>query len=133
MAKPIQAVSAYRPRIKAHGRATINEVADYMAKRSTLTAGQLKGALSDYAEALLFFALEGQTVEHEALGTFKLSISLDDTVELQFTPAPACARRLNADFRRVAENVEHTESLGQTRADLSARWNREHPNDLITE
>ncbi len=131
MAKPIQAVSAYRPRIKTRGRATINEIAEYMAKRSTLTAGQIKGVLSDYAEALMFFILDCQTVEHEALGTFRLGIGLDGKVELRLELAHEFARRLDADFRRVAENVSHVESIGKTRADLIARWNLEHPDDPI--
>lgn len=131
MAKPIQAVSAYRPRIKTRGRATIDEIADYMAKRSTLTAGQIKGVLSDYAEALMFFLLDCQVVEHESLGTFRVSISLDDQVSLKLSVVKEFARQLDAEFDRLAENIDHVESLGKTQADLIVRWNEEHPGDPI--
>lgn len=73
------AVNAYRPRVKKRGTARKEGISEWMADRMLLTEGQVRAALSDVAEAALFYLLNRQDVEIEGLGRLVMEIDSTDS------------------------------------------------------
>lgn len=131
MAKPIQAISAYRPRVKKRGTARKDEIASWMADRTLLTEGQARAALSDVAEAALFYLLNRQDVEIEGLGRLILDMDLAGRLTLGLQIEQEFIQELNARFDKSAATLENAEHVGKTSEELYDLWDEEHPDDLV--
>ncbi len=131
MAKPIQAISEYRPRVKKRGTARKEEIATWMADRTLLTEGQARAALSDVAEAALFYLLNRQDVEIEGLGRLILDMDLEGNLSLGLQIENEFMAELNARFDKSAATLENAEHVGKTSAELYDLWDEEYPDDLV--
>jgi hypothetical protein len=131
MSKPIQAISAYRPRLKKRGVARKDDMAKWMAERTLLTEGQARAALSDVAKAAMFYLLNRQDVELEELGKLIMDIDLNGNLTLNLTVEPDFLNRLNAEFEKSAAAIENAEHIGKTSAEIYDLWDAEHPGDLV--
>jgi hypothetical protein len=131
MTKPIQAIGAYRPRIKKRGVARKDDMAKWMAERTLLTEGQARAALSDVAEAAMFYLLNRQDVELEKLGKLTMDIDISGNLTLGLTVEPDFLSRLNAAFEKNAAALENAEHIGKTSAEIYDLWDAEHPDDLV--
>jgi hypothetical protein len=131
MAKPIQAISEYRPRVKKRGTARKEEIATWMADRTLLTEGQASAALSDVSEAALFYLLNRQDVEIEGLGRLILDMDLEGNLSLGLQIDNEFMAELNARFDKSAATLENAEHVGKTSAELYDLWDEEYPDDLV--
>jgi hypothetical protein len=131
MAQPIVAVNAYRPRVKKRGTARKKEIAEWMADRTLLTEGQARAALSDVAEAALFYLLNRQDVEIEGLGRLIMDIDLNGQLTLGLRMETDFIEELNARFDKGAETLMNAEHVGKSSAELYDLWDEEHPDDPV--
>jgi len=130
MAKLIQAVSTYGPRVEISRTMQTREIAEYMSARTSLNRGEIEGTLQELHEALIFFAKQGQAVKLEGLGTFTPSINLEGTLDVSFRLDTGVDSALNVPGAFTG-NITNRESIGKTSAELKEKWNAEHPTDLI--
>lgn len=131
MAKPIRAISEYRPRIKKRGTARKDDIAGWMAERTLLTEGQARAALSDFAKAAQFYLVNRQDVELEGLGRLILDIDLEGNLTLGLQIEHDFIENLDAAFDKNAEAIENAENVGKTSSDLYDLWDAEHPDDPV--
>lgn len=131
MAKPIEAISAYRPRVKKRGTARKEQIAEWMADRTLLTEGQARAALSDVSEAALFYLLNRQDVEIEGLGRLIMDIDLDGQLTLGLKLETDFVKELNARFEKNAVTLLNAENVGKSSAELYDLWDAEHPDDPV--
>jgi hypothetical protein len=131
MAKPIEAISAYRPRVKKRGTARKEQIAEWMADRTLLTEGQARAALSDVSEAALFYLLNRQDVEIEGLGRLILDMDLEGNLSLGLQIDNEFMAELNARFDKSAATLENAENVGEPSAVLYDLWDEAHPDDPV--
>jgi hypothetical protein len=130
MAKLIQAVSTYGPRVEVSRTLQTREIAEYMSARTSLNRGEIEGVLREFHEALIFFAKQGMSVKLEGLGIFTPSINLEGTLDVGFRLDTGVDGALNVPGAFMG-NITNRENIGKTSTELKEKWNAEHPNDLI--
>ncbi len=129
MAKRIQAISAYRPRIDLGESVTEDELSTYIARGTALNAGEIQNVLKELNEALIFFARRGSPVKISGLGTFLPTIKIDGRFKLGLRLDRNLHHGLNA--KGASYTVINQPNIGITQADMIARWDAEHPDDPI--
>jgi HU domain fused to wHTH, Ig, or Glycine-rich motif len=130
MAKLIQAVTEFGPRIALGRTAQTPEIAEMIASRTSMNAGEVGNTLSEFKAALLFYAKQGQPVKLEGLGTFTPTVDLEGNLDVGFRLDTSIDGELNVPGAFKGE-VLNRENIGKASADLKALWNAEHPTDPI--
>ncbi len=131
MAKRLQAIATYRPRVDLIPTAKTEYVAEFIAQHTGLNFGEVRFVLDELLVALSFFLHSGQGVKLEGVGTFLPTLKLDGRVDVAYRPDPKLIRSLNrTKFRGRIKNRQH---LGKTADELIALWNAEHPDDPVVE
>jgi hypothetical protein len=130
MAKLIQAIGAYGPRVEVTRTVQTRQIAEYISARTSLNRGEIEGVLREFNEALIFFAKQGQAVKLENVGTFTPSIDLGGTLDVGFRLDTSIDGALNA-AGAFSGDVTNRENVGKSSADLKELWNAAHPDDLI--
>ena len=106
MAKLIQAVGLYGPRVTVARTVQTRQIAEYIASRTSLNRSEIEGVLRDPIIDL------GGVLD---VG-FRLDTSIDGA--------------LNAPGAFTGE-VTNRENVGKSSADLKQLWNTDHPDDQI--
>ena len=130
MAKRIEAIRYYRPRLKRMRRVEPDEFAEYVASTSHLTKGDVRHALADMSHALLTLIRSGQSVRLEGLGLIMPGIDTKGNFTVRLKPDRSLlgnVRRSN-DFCGEVVNRQH---IGKSGDDLVALWNAEHPDNKV--
>ena len=129
MAKQIQAINAYRPRLELGDPATAQRYMELVTQRTTLSPGVVKNVQESEVETLIGLLLEGRAV-HTGISIYTPSIDLDGDLEAKIRVDARIVRELNAQgaFRGRIINAEN---IGKTAADLVALWNADHPDDPV--
>ncbi len=129
MAKAIQAVTAYRPRIDLEEAATEERFMELITQRTTLSSGVVKNVQESEVETLIGLLLDGRPV-HTGIAIYTPSMDLDGSIEVKVRVDKRVLRALNAEgaFRG---RIINKENIGKSRQDLVALWNAEHPDDPI--
>ena len=129
MARKIQAVTAYRPRIRLSDPANVDRYVQLVTQRTTLSPGVVKNVQESEVETLIGLLLEGRPV-HTGIAIFTPSIDLDGDVEIK---VKLDQRLLNAVNANGAFNgkIINPENVGKTADDLVALWNADHPEDPV--
>lgn len=65
----------YFPRWTSMGTTTKKALAKIMARCSTYSVGEVEGMLTDFAQYICDALLDGQTVDIDGLGKFRLSVN----------------------------------------------------------
>jgi nucleoid DNA-binding protein len=130
MAKRIRAIGAYRPKVKLGKTVQMQELVAYIAERTGVNEGELSIALKEMRDAVVFFNLAGRAVKLEGLGTYAPKVGLDGTFDVSHRTARELKNRLNAPGA-FAGDIDNRDMIGKTSNDLVARWNEEHPGDLV--
>jgi hypothetical protein len=131
MAKQIQAINKYCPRIKLGKTVQMKELVEYIADRTGLNKGDVMMALSELSESVIFFNKRGEGVKLEGLGTYHPSIDLTGKISVAHILDGEIADALNAPGAFTGE-IENKANIGKTSAELVEMWNKEFPNDLIS-
>lgn len=130
MAKRIEAIKHYRPRLKRMRRVEPDEFAEYVAGISSLTEGDVRHALADMSHALLTLIRTGQSVRLEGLGLIMPGIDTKGNFTVRLKPD----RSLLGNVRRCDDffgEVINRQHIGKSGDDLVALWNAEHPDNKV--
>lgn len=129
MADKIKAIKAYTPRIKQEGTADMDRLVEYISKRSGLNGGTIMNVLMELRDSMLFFAMLGEAVKVDGLGTFSPSINLAGEFRLVHRWDKRLKDRLN--HMKFEGEIINKDMIGKSADDLVARWNEEHPDDPV--
>ena len=129
MAKQIEAIKAYCPRIDLEKAADGERFMELITQRTTLSSGVVKNVQESETETLIGLLLEGRPV-HTGIAIYTPSIGLDGTFDINVKVDPRIVNAMNTKsaFRGTLINAEN---IGKTSADLVALWNTDHPDNLI--
>ena len=130
MAKRIQAINKYCPRIVLGKTIQLKELVNYIADRTGLNKGDIQIALSELSAAIQFFNKQGQGVKLEGLGTYQPKIDLQGKYSVLHRLDKEIENSLNTPGAFSGE-VTNKEYIGKTVDDLVAKWNEDNPTDLV--
>jgi nucleoid DNA-binding protein len=130
MASKIQAVNAYRPKVKLGRTVPLAQLVNYIADRTGLNEGEVSIVLKELRDAVIFFTRQGQGVKIEGLGTYLPKVGLDGTFDVSHRLDRAIKNALNAPGA-FSGQIVNRENVGQTADDLVALWNADHPDDPV--
>jgi len=108
-------------------------VASLAISRATgLVEGSIDQVIKELRDQIIEFNRAGRAVKVDGLGTYAPNISLDGTLDLQYRADTAFGNGLNVPgiFTGTIINREYIGSTGQ---ELVAKWNDDHPEDVVTE
>jgi hypothetical protein len=129
MAKRIQAITAFRPRIDLGDVASEERYMELTTNRTTLSSGVVKNVQEAEVETLIGLLLDGRPV-HTGIAIYMPSMDLDGDIEVKVKVDKRILSALNAPdaFRG---HVINAENVGKSGDDLVVMWNEEHPDDPV--
>lgn len=130
MAKLINVIHAYRPRIKKHKTVQEEELAKFIEGRTSINAGTVLNVLYELREAMIFFHRTGEPIKLKGLGTFTPEISLDGRIKVAHRADRKVKADLNMGYHFKAKIINR-DMIGKTTEELVQRWNEEHPDDPV--
>jgi hypothetical protein len=130
MAKMIQAVNAYRPRIDQEKAASVERFMELITQRTTLSPGVVKNVQESEVETLIGLLREGRPV-HTGTAIYTPNIDVDGKIDIKVKVDGRLVAALNAanGFEGTLINAEN---IGKSSDELAALWNAAHPDDLVS-
>ncbi len=130
MAKEVQAVRAYTPRVVQGQMVDMSILAKLIAGRTSFNTGTILNMLYEFKDALVLYALTGQPVRLEGLGIFSPTVNKNGEFDLNYRTDVWLKSELNkrGEFKGVMKNRD---MIGKSLDDMIERWNLEHPDDKI--
>ncbi len=129
MAKKIQAVAAYGPRIELIEAADAERFMSLITQRTTLSSGVVKNVQESEVETLIGLLKEGRPV-HTGVAIFTPSIDLEGNIDINVRVDKRIISALNSNGA-FSVKLLRGENVGKTSNDLAMLWNADHPEDLI--
>ncbi|HJS18657.1 MAG TPA: hypothetical protein VJ785_07900 [Anaerolineales bacterium] len=129
MARLIQAVAAYGPKIDLTKPVDPPSFMKMITRRTTLSSGVVKNVQESEVETLIDFLKEGRPV-HTGIAIFTPIIDLEGNFSVSVRVDRRIISQLNipGEFKGVINN---SENIGRTSQEIAERWNADNPGDLI--
>jgi hypothetical protein len=129
MAKTINVLHAYCPRIDLNRQATNERFIEAVTYRSTFCRGVVSGIQINMIETLISMLREGQSVD-AGMAIFSPCVDLSGRINVNARVKKEILRALNVPGV-FSGKVDNAESIGQPFSALIERWNTEHPDDPV--
>jgi len=133
MAKQIQAVQAFSPRIKRTGLAKFDHLVNFINNRTGTQKSTIRGVLYELEEALKSYLSNGHAVNIPSLGTFAPKINLKGDIGLRYWASRDIVNFLNTPEVYQNEIILNEDMIGKSTEDLIAKWNGAYPDDPVDE
>ena len=130
MAKKILAIKTYCPTIELGDIADVEELADEISGRTTLSRGEVKLVLEELHEGVLFFHRAGRPVRVKGLGIYTPVMKLTGKIKVSHRLDKLLSEALNVQSKFVAK-VANAENKGKTVAEVVAMWDADNPSDPV--
>ena len=129
MARFIQAIVAFGPKVELGKIVETEELADLLAQRSGLHAGQTLLALSELEATLTHFLRSGRSVRLNGIGIFTPTVGMDGQKRIRYRSGTLLRRILDQGaFRGTVRNAEASKL---TPEDYKRLWDEAHPEDPL--
>jgi hypothetical protein len=130
MARLVQAVAKYGPRVIRDSTVELDALARWMAHGTNISAGQITMLLMELHDAIVTFNAGGQAVKLPGLGTFGTSVDRHGRLAVTFYTDPQLRRKLNARGTGGLV-IQNRRNIGLDDAGYKALWDAEHPDDPV--
>jgi hypothetical protein len=129
MASKVKALNHYRPMIQYGETAGWRDVAEYIARNSTVSTVDVIAVLEGLHGAIIEFNGQGRGVRLDGLGTYLPNINYQGEFDVAHRLDRRLKKALNAgNFSGKVTNRKH---IGKTSGQVIALWNAEHPEDPV--
>ena len=130
MAKLLQAITAYGPRLDLNKTAQMPQITEYIASRTGLNKSEISMVLQELNEAIIFFGKNGTPIKLPDVGIFTPSINREGQFSLGFRADMSLKNGLN-NAGAYQGRMINKENIGKTNAEFKAIWDQAHPTDLL--
>lgn len=130
MAKLIQAVAKFCPRLDLNQTAQLDQIVEWMSSRTGLNKSEIVMVLLELNEAILFFNRSGTPVKLPGVGIFRPSIKRDGKFKVNFRADSTLHNGLN-NAGAYLGRMKNRANIGISDEDLKAVWDAEYPDDLL--
>ena len=130
MAKILQAVRDYGPKLELQDTAHLEQVADWMAMRTGLNTSEIVMLLQEVNEAILFYNRQGIPVKLPGVGTFSPSIDRHGKIKINLRVDPALKRSIN-NLDTYTGRIKNKQRINLDNAGYKELWDADHPDDPL--
>lgn len=130
MAKILQAVRAYGPKLELSPTAQLKQIAEWTAMRTGLNKSEVMMVLQELSEAILYFNKQGVPVKLPGVGTFTPTISRHGQIRIHVRIDKALKEGINAPEAYVG-TIVHKDRIGMDDAGYKELWDADHPDDPL--
>lgn len=130
MAKILQAIVEFGPRLELKPTAKLEKVAEWMAMRTGLNKSEVMMVFQEESEAILNFCNDGVPVKIPGVGTFTPSIDRDGSLSINFRADMELKNGINVPNGYSGE-VSNKANIGITNERLKELWDAAHPEDPL--
>jgi hypothetical protein len=130
MAKLIQAIAAYAPKINLIEAVNAHKFMAMVTKRTTLSSGVVKNVQESEVEALIDFLKEGRSV-YTGIAIFTPVIDTQGNLSVSVRVDKRIIAALNIPGEFTGD-VKNSENIGMTSEQMAIKWNSDFPDNLIT-
>ena len=129
MAKLIQAIATYGPRIQLMEAVLPQRFMELITRRTTLSAGVVKNVQESEVETLIDLLKEGRPV-HTGVAIFTPVIDSQGNLSVSVRVDKRITTALNAPGAFTGK-ISNSGNIGMTSEEVAALWNREHPDNPV--
>ncbi|MCB8967115.1 MAG: hypothetical protein R3E31_24025 [Chloroflexota bacterium] len=130
MAKILQAVREYGPKLDLNKTAQLDHVVAWMSSRTGVNKSEVLMVMQELQEAILFFSGQGTPMKIPGVGTFSPSINRHGEMKINFRADVALKKGINnADV--YVGRMKNKSGASLTNADLKTLWDAAHPDDPL--
>lgn len=130
MAKLIQSMQAYGPKLELQDMVQLKEVAGWMSMRTGLNKSEVMMVLQELNEVILYFNCQGRPVKLPGLGIFRPSINRSGQYKINLRPDMALKKGINGSDAYTGK-VNNKENINLDNAGCKALWDADHPDDPL--
>ncbi len=130
MARIVQAVNVYGPKLQLNPTAQLAQVADWMAMRTGLNKSEVMMVLQELSESTLYFNNQGTPVKLPGVGTFTPSIKREGKLKINFRADTALRNGINAPGAYSGQ-VRNKNRISLDNAGYKELWDADHPDDPL--
>jgi hypothetical protein len=130
MAKIVEAVRDYGPRVELNPTAQLEQVAGWMAMRTGLNESEVAMVLQEAHAAILFFNSQGTPVKLPGVGILTPSVDRDGTFKINFRVDAALKKRIDAPGAYTGK-VRNKNRAGLDNAGYKQLWDADHPGNPL--
>jgi nucleoid DNA-binding protein len=130
MARIVQAVNVYGPKVELNPTVQLAQVADWMAMRTGLNKSEVMMVLQEMSEAILYFNNQGTPVKLLGVGTFSPSIDREGAFKINLRADTALRNGINAPGAYSGQ-VRNKDRVGLDDAGYKELWDADHPDDPL--
>ncbi len=130
MAQLFRAVKAYGPRLELRETAQIDDLVEYMTRRTGLNRSEVYMVLYETHDALLYFHRQGQPVKLPGIGTFTPVMDRQGKIRIGFRPVVELKKAINNlySYSGTILNKRHMEWTDEA---YKQQWDADHPDDPL--
>lgn len=129
MAQLIQAVAACGPKINLMEAADTQRFLELITQRTTLSNGVVKNVQESEVETLIGLLKEGRPV-HTGIAIFTPTIDGQGNFSISVRVDKRITGALNVPGAFTGK-VNNSENIGKSSAEIAAKWNEDHPDNII--
>jgi hypothetical protein len=130
MARLVQAVAMYRPRVIRNSTLGVDHVAEYMARGTGISDSQITMLLTELHKAIVFLNSAGFGVKLPDIGTFGPAIDRHGRLSVSYFTDPKLRRGLN-EMGTGGLTIRNRKNIGLDDAGFKALWDADHPDDPV--
>lgn len=130
MAKLLQAITQYGPRVELKPTAKLEKVAEWVSMRTGLTKSEVMMVLQEMSEVILYFNKDGVPVKLPGVGTFTPSVDGVGSYNIGFRADVELKNGINTPGAYQGD-VKNSEHIGWTKEQYKELWDSEHPQDPL--
>ena len=129
MAKLIQAIATYGPRLHLLEAVVPQRFMELITRRTTLSAGVVKNVQESEVETLIDLLKEGRPV-HTGVAIFTPVIDSQGNLSVSVRVDKRITTALNAPGAFTGK-ISNSGNIGMTSEEVAVLWNRDHPDNPV--
>jgi hypothetical protein len=130
MAKMVQAVNIYGPKVDHKPTAQLEKISEWISMRTGLNKSDVLMAFTEISDAILFYNRDGAPVKILGVGTFTPYINREGGFSVHFRADMALKNGINAPGNFQGELL-NKDRIGLSDEDYKALWDADHPDDPL--
>ncbi len=129
MARIVQAINIYGPKLELNQMSHLEQVAKWLAMRSGLNKNEVRMVLGELSEAILFYNNQGNPVKLDGIGIFRPSINRQGEVKINFRADTALKKGLT--YETYSASIRNRTRIGLDNQGYKDLWDPDHPDDPL--
>jgi hypothetical protein len=129
MAKLIQAIATYGPRIDLDKRVDSQRFMEFITQRTTLSSGVVRNVQESEVETLIGLLKEGRPV-HTGIAIFTPTVDLQGNISVSVRVDKRILSALNIP-NAFTGKITNRANIGKTSREIADIWNKGHADDPV--